>query len=271
MDGNDAAVQAYYSRDEAHDRLDAGLGRVEFARTITVISRTIPRPPAIVLDMGAGPGRYTDWLLGAGYDVFMRDVVRSHVESARGRHPTLDAKVGDARSIDLPDATVDAVLLLGPLYHLPERRDRLAALREAGRVTKSDGIVFAAAISRWASRIHGMLVERAHERYPELADHVEEMERTGWMRPLFDGAFTGYSHTPADLLREVEDGGLEVVDLVSVEGPSVGLHDLDARMDDDDERRFLLETLAAIESVPELLGVGPHLLVTARVRSPQAD
>jgi hypothetical protein len=41
------------------------------------------------------------------------------------------------------------VLLLGPLYHLADRDDRVQALREARRIVRTDGAVYAAAISRW--------------------------------------------------------------------------------------------------------------------------
>ncbi len=44
---------------------------------------------------------------------------------------------------------------------------------------------------------------------------------------------------------------------------AAALSDVDARMDDPDERRFLLDMLCAVEDVPELLGTGPHLLAVA--------
>ncbi len=66
---------------------------------------------------------------------------------------TIDSAIGDARALDLPDASVDAVLLLGPIYHLPTPADRVAALVEAGRVVRPGGPIFAVAISRWAPRL----------------------------------------------------------------------------------------------------------------------
>jgi hypothetical protein len=50
---------------------------------------------------------------------------------------------------------VDAVLLLGPLYHLAVKAERAAAIRAAARILRPGGPLFAAAISRWASRIDG--------------------------------------------------------------------------------------------------------------------
>jgi ubiquinone/menaquinone biosynthesis C-methylase UbiE len=63
--------------------------------------------------------------------------------------------VGDARELPFDDASADAVLLLGPLYHLIEAVDRLAALREARRVLTPGGVLAAATISRLASTFDG--------------------------------------------------------------------------------------------------------------------
>jgi SAM-dependent methyltransferase len=70
-------------------------------------------------------------------------------------HALIQTAVGDARDLDLADASVDAVLLLGPLYHLIDRAERVRALRECPRIARPGGPVFAAAISRWAARIDG--------------------------------------------------------------------------------------------------------------------
>jgi SAM-dependent methyltransferase len=260
-----AALQAYYARDEERDRLAVGVGRVEFARTIEVVRRTLPEPPAVVADIGGGPGRYTDWLVEVGYTVIHRDVIEHHVDQVRQRHgASVDAAVGDARDIDLADGSVDAVLCLGPLYHLPEADDRATALAEAHRVARPRGHVYAATITRWAPRLHGMLVQRTHERFPVILDEIDEMERTGWMRPIIAGGFTGYAHTPDQLRDEIAAAGLELRSLVNLEGMSAALADVDERMDDPDQRAFLLETLRVVESEPDLLGTGPHLLATAQ-------
>ena len=261
----DEAVQAYYGRDEERDRLASGLGRVEFCRTVEIIRRTLPAPPARIADIGGGPGRYTDWLLEAGYDVVHRDLVAHHVDQVRARHGSrVDSAVGDARALDLPDDCVDHVLLLGPLYHLEDSGDRLRALGEARRVVRTGGVVHVAAISRWAPRLDGMLVQHVHLAFPVMAELIVEMERTGVMPPLHDTSFNGYTHTPDELRDEVCASGLVVESLVSVEGVAFALGDLDDRWDNPRERALLLDALRAVETVPSLLGVGPHLLASAR-------
>lgn len=263
------AMQAYYARDRERDRLATGIGRVEFARTVEVVTRTLPRPPAVVADIGGGPGRYTDWLVDVGYQVVHRDLVADHVEQVRARHGAdVDTAVGDARRLDLADGSVDVVLLLGPLYHLVDPADRVAVLREATRVVRPDGVVHAAAISRWSPRLDGMLVGRYHRAYPVLLDLVPEVERTGVLPPAHDTGFTGYTHKPQQLHDEMVEAGLDVCSLVTLEGIAFALGDIDARMDDPAERALLLDTLRAVEDVPELIGLGPHLLATA---VPRAD
>ena len=75
------------------------------------------------------------------------DVVPRHVEQARQASqaqpnaPLASVDVGDARQLDRPDASVDAVLLFGPLYHLTAQRERVAALRETRRILRPEGMV----------------------------------------------------------------------------------------------------------------------------------
>jgi SAM-dependent methyltransferase len=266
MDDPADALHDYYALGHEHDRL-AGTGRgvLEFERTKEILLRRLPAAPAVVADVGGGPGRYALWLAGRGYRVEHRDLVALHVDQLRAGAggSLIGTAVGDARELDLGDGTVDAVLLLGPIYHLRQRRDRLRALGEAWRVVRPGGPVFVAAISRWAPRLDGELLQRLYGSQPEVRELVGEVERTGWMRPLFPGSFSAFCHRPGQLRAELGAAGLEMVDLVTVEGMAFALSDLDQRMDDPLDRAVVLEAARALERVPELLGVGPHLLATA--------
>lgn len=275
MDPEHTALAAHYDQGLERDRLTGGRGDLEFTRTVEIVLRRLPVAPALVADIGGGPGRYALWLASLGYRVEHRDLMPLHVEQLRteadaagltGIHTT----TGDACDLDLPAASADAVMILGPLYHLAEREMRIRALRECARVVRPGGPVFAAAISRWAVRIDGMLRERLYLAHPQVLDLVGEVERTGILPPLKEGGFTAYLHRPAELRDEMTEAGLEVADLVSVEGPAFILGDLDARMTDPADRSVTLEVARAIERVPELLGFGPHLLATA-LRPRDAD
>jgi len=263
-----AAMHAYYELGNEAGRLGAGgPGLLEFERTREIILRALPPAPAVVADIGGGPGRYALWLAGLGYRVVHRDLVPLHVGQVTSAAATaavsVDSAVGDARDLDLADASADAVLLLGPLYHL-DRDDRIRALREAGRVVRPAGPVLGAAITRWAPRLDGILAQRLYAKQPEFWQLVDVVERTGVLEPLFPGSFCGFTHRPDELRAEAVAAGLDVGDLVCVEGAAIMLSDLTQRAADPEDWRIVLDCSRALERVPEVMGVGPHLIVTAR-------
>jgi SAM-dependent methyltransferase len=260
-------LHAYYERGEEADRLAEPLGQVEYLRTLEVLVEHLPAAPAVVADVGGGPGRYALELADWGYDVVHRDLVPLHVEQLRTADPAgrIDSAVGDARSLDLGDDSMDAVLLLGPLYHLEDRGDRVQVLAEARRVGRPGAVVVAAAISRYAPRLHGVLVNRLYRELPHLLSVLEDVEVGGTMPPLHPSAFTGQTHRPDELRAEAVDAGLTVEDLVGVEGLAFALPDLGERLADPQDRAVVLDSARTLQRVPELLGLSVHLLLVARV------
>jgi ubiquinone/menaquinone biosynthesis C-methylase UbiE len=263
-------IAAFYDRGLERERLSGGTGALEFARTQLLLERYLPTPPAAIADIGGGPGRYAVWLAGCGYRVHLVDPVPLHVEqagdAARARGVALaGAEVGDARELRLPDESVEAALLLGPLYHLQERADRVKALSEGRRVCRPGGVVIAAAISRFASMLDGL-----REGY--LADPVFARLAAGDLtdgrhhNPTGDPAYftTAYFHRPEELEAECAAAGLVHEATVAIEGPAWFLPDLDARLADESRRAMLLSALAQLEREPTLIGVSAHLLCVAR-------
>jgi SAM-dependent methyltransferase len=173
--------------------------------------------------------------------------------------------VGDARALRLPDANVDAVLLLGPLYHLTERAERIQVLAEARRVCRPGGVIIAAAISRFASTLDGL--RGGYLEDPTFAAIAAGDRHDGRHRnPTNDPAYftTAYFHRPEELAAECAAAGLVLEATVAVEGPAWFLPDLDARLADESRGAVLLTALAALEAEPTLLGVSAHLLTVAR-------
>jgi SAM-dependent methyltransferase len=262
----EAELREYYDKYPERDRLAQDRGLLEFARTTEIVLRHLPEPPAVIADIGGGPGRYARWLAGLGYQVAHRDLMPLHVAQLRADAAAVEgirSAVGDARDLDLGDASVDAVLLLGPLYHLRKRTARIRAITEARRVVRPGGPVFAAAISRWAPRILAELRTPADRHSPRLREIIPLAERTGQLRALTPASFASYNHRPSQLRAELRTAGLEVADLVSVDSPAFLVPDLARRWDDPAERAVILDAARAFERVPELLGLGPHLLATA--------
>ncbi|MFD5931971.1 class I SAM-dependent methyltransferase [Streptomyces sp. NPDC060333] len=213
----DPLIVSYYTEyDEASRLHSTAVGRLEFERTRELLRRSLPPPPARVLDVGGGPGTHARWLVEDGYEVLLVDPVPKHVEQAREYAPGCSAELGDARRLALPSDGYDVVLLLGPLYHLSERGGRLAALREARRVAVPGGLVVVAGISR-----HSLLQDYTVSAglTPELlAGEVSRVVRTG----SYDGSrgFTvAHFHTAEELAGEARQAGLDDVRTHGVEGP----------------------------------------------------
>jgi SAM-dependent methyltransferase len=126
----------HYASGYESQRLLQGSSQIELARTQELITRYALPPPAIVFDIGGGPGVYAFWLAKQGYEVHLIDATPRHIEQARQASllqldaPLAEIEVGDARDVKRADMSVDMALLLGPLYHLTERKDRLAALHD---------------------------------------------------------------------------------------------------------------------------------------------
>jgi len=144
------------------------------------------------------------------------------------------------------------------------------ALQEARRVVRPDGALFVVGISRWAARLHGVLTEQLYVERPEIVDLPPEIEATSVVVPRHEASFTGYSHRPQQLVNEIVGAGLDLIDLVNVEGSAALLPDLGDRLAEPQHASIILDSARVLEQGPELLGAGPHLLAVAR-RPPGDD
>lgn len=268
-----AEILAYYAAGLEQRRLETGPFKLERARTEEILLRHLPAPPAEVLDVGGGAGAYALWLADAGYVVRLIDPVPLHVDQARGqsearpRGRLAETLVGDARRLPHADASQDVVLLLGPLYHLTDRHDRLAALGEARRVLRPGGWLFAAGISRFASLFAGLF--EGHLQDPAFASIVERDLKDGQHRNPTGGLeyfTTAFFHHPEELRTEMVEAGFALEGIFGLEGPGWLLSDFDAHWADARMRELILNSARAVETEPTLLGVSPHLMAVGRPR-----
>jgi len=268
-------VHEHYENEHDEDgRLRRGPGQLELVRTREIVRRHLPASPEgpagplRILDVGGGTGIHAAWLADEGHQVHVVDPVLGHVERVQGlasAERAITAAAGDARSLDEADASADAVLLLGPLYHLPERADRVRALAEARRVVRPGGPIFVAAISRFASLLDGLsrgfLLDPAFHRIvtDDLRDghHRNPDHVPHWFT-------TAYFHRPDELPGEADAAGLELVELVGIEGMAGWLGPLFERWDEPEVREAILYSARVVESEPALLGASAHLLMVVR-------
>jgi len=259
-------IRHYQDADEA-SRLRTGWFQLEHARTQELILRHLPPAPVTVIDAGGGAGAYACWLASQGYHVHLIDPVSKHVEQARAasarqpEHPLASSEVGDARHLSHADSSAGAVLLLGPLYHLTNRDDRLAALREAHRVLRPGGLVWGSAISHFASLFdslaHGFFDDP--EFAPIVARDLEEgQHRNPTLNPVY---FTdAFFHRPGELSQDFLAAGFRLVELVAIEGPGWLARDFDHLWADPAQRDRLLGVIREVEREPSVLGASSHIM-----------
>ena len=263
-------VQFYGEADEA-SRLGTGWFQLEHARTQELILRYLPPAPGAVVDAGGGAGVYACWLAARGYTVHLVDPVPKHIEQARAASakqpeaPLTSAEVGDARCLSHDNNTADAVLLLGPLYHLVEREDRITCLREARRVLRPGGLLWGAGISHYASLLdslaHGFFADPNFA--PILDRDLEDgQHRNPTGNPVY---FTdAYFHRPGELSRELQAAGFQVLEVLPIEGPGWLARDFERLWNDPMQRERLLTAARKMEREPAILGASSHIMAIGR-------
>ncbi|HTZ07692.1 MAG TPA: methyltransferase domain-containing protein [Acidimicrobiales bacterium] len=261
-------IVRHYETISEGERIAEGLGQLELLRVRDVLEPYLPPPPATILDVGGATGIHAAWLAARGHHVHVVDLLPHHVEAAAGLAGgpgRITAQVGDARALPVDDASVDAVLLFGPLYHLTERADRLLAWSEARRVVRPGGYVVAAAISRFASLFDGLA--RGFLFDPVFAAIVDRDLADGQHRnPTGDPRWftTAYFHRPDELRAEAEAAGADVVELVGLEGLAGWLPHLAGAWAEAEGREVILGAARAVAAEPSLLGLSAHLLAVTR-------
>lgn len=266
-------IVSYYGDADEESRLRQGCFQLEHARTQELLQRYLPPAPATITDTGGGAGVYACWLAAGGYRVHLLDPVPKHVEQARAASakqpecPLASAEIGDARNLHQADNSTDAVLLLGPLYHLVEKEDRLACLREAYRVLRPGGIVCGAAISHFASLLdslsHGFFDDPLFA--PILDRDLEDgQHRNPTTNPIY---FTdSFFHRPGELSREFIGAGFQVLEVLPIEGVGWLARDFNRIWVDPVQRERLLAAVRKMEREPSVLGASAHIMAIGRKR-----
>lgn len=266
----------YYATDSGKEwrRLESlDTGPIEFELTTRRVARLL-HPGSRVLDIGGGPGRYTVWLAGQGHRVTLADLVpelldfaRERIAEAGVRANVEEVVVADVCDLSLWDtASFDAVLCLGPFYHLLESDDRKRAATELARVTRPSGLLFAAFMPRlgFFKRTVAIREEWAHLRDPEFVRAVLE-----------DGSFlndnpgrfdAGYGAQADEIGPLFERVGFETEALLAAEGfaPPVSQELAAMRTEDPESYAAALDILEATAAEPSILGAANHLLYIGR-------
>lgn len=277
----DETVLAGYNAGIERNRLRTGIGLIEFERTKEILLEKLPKPPAVIYDIGGAYGEYAWWLASLGYEVHLFDLSETNIEMSTelaAEYPGVTlaaAAVCDARSIPRPDASADAILLMGPLYSITEYEERILAVIECRRLLKDDGLLFSAALTPFSVLVSRLAIYHKDETVksteldsPALLAAIE--------RALFDGCYinperkialglgSSHLHTAKALKEELSDGGFDTETVHGVMGGAWLAPNLDALLGNEKTRSLLMKTVRMLDTHEEILGLSGHLLAVSR-------
>jgi len=254
----------YYASGVETSRLDKD--PLEKMRTQQIISRYLFKVPLKILDVGGGTGAYAYWLKQLGHEVHLIDPSFTNIEYAKQKGKELSLELdgiqsGFAEQLTYENESFDLVLLLGPLYHLTEKSDRIKALTEAERVLKPKGKIFAAAISRFASALDGFsrnLV--ADDAFVAIMQH--DLQNGQHRNPTgnFEYFTTAFFHHPDEIKKELSEAGFVDERVLPVESFGWLLPAFNEKWKDKNFRELLLKTIATVENDQSILGISAHLI-----------
>ena len=189
-------IAAYYSSIVEKERGRLDVHQLEYDLTWRFLNRYLPSQGSI-LEVGAATGRYTLPLAGRGYTVTAVDMTPALLEECRksvaaaGLERQVRLLVADARDLSAVAGTgFDAVLLMGPLYHLVEKADRTLALQQALDRLRAGGILFSSFITRFG--IMGELLKKTPGWIEDSADVRSLLVRGRGRDNAPQGVFRGY-------------------------------------------------------------------------------
>ena len=240
--------------------------RTEFAVTMKAIEKYFPVSPAEILDIGSGPGRYAIELAQKGYQMSLVDLSNSNLELAKEKAAEAGVEFKavmkkDATDLSgVPDDSFDGVLLLGPLYHLVSREQRVKAALEAKRVLKPGKPIFSAFISRFAP-FRNAAVEQP-EWLSDDPDYAYQVLRDGIHTKGKDFPNAYFAH-PTEIKPLMEECGFETLMLIGTEGIVAGHEKLVNNLEGSDWETWV-DFNYQVGQDPSLYGAADHLLFVGK-------
>jgi ubiquinone/menaquinone biosynthesis C-methylase UbiE len=255
------------------ERLDLPLCRVEMLSTLRLIDRWFPAA-GDVADIGSGPGRYALELARRGYRVTLADLSPGLLERAREAfaHAGLHAAgfvAADARDLGaLADASADAALLLGPLYHLGDAGARRQALAELRRVLRPGGVAVAAYLNSWGLLRTGVNDFPRWYRDPAVLRGL--LEPQSFSAERLRNFTEAHWSTPPAAEAELRGAGFEVVTHIGAEGFCGGMGGLLETLQASDPEAYANVVAFAAETseMPHYRDATDHLHYVVRKPSP---
>ncbi len=260
-------IASLYNSDPEREQHRLEIHQLEYELTWRYLDRYLPARGSI-LEIGAATGKYTVELAKRGYTVTAVDLSPVLLEKCRKNLATdgLDRQVqmvvADARDLsEVTEKKFDAILLMGPLYHLVVEADRKLALKEAFDHLREGGLLFSSFLSRYG--VQGEILARNPGWIENQAEVKALLEAGKRPEDAPRGGFRGYFARIPEIALLHEAAGLETVVLAGVE-PAISADDESYNNLQGKQRQLWLNLFVEMSTEPSILGASRHLLYIGR-------
>lgn len=251
-------LEEYYNNYDEEGRLLSRHGRVEYLTTVKYINECLSGiPDPEILEVGAGTGRYSVSLAKQGYSVTAVELIPHNLEILKSKlsgTERLEAMQGNAMDLSaLSDSAYDLTMILGPMYHLYTREDKLKALSEAVRVTKPRGYILVAYCMNEPTVIQYVFgLNKLHE-VMDLKMLTPDWHCISEPKDLFELVRT------EDIAALDEKVPVERIKLVATDGAANYMREYIDAMDDETFEKWMDYHFATCER-SDLIGASHHTL-----------
>lgn len=246
-------LEVYYNKFNEDKRLTRRHGKVEFITSLRYIEEALTKyPNAKILDIGAGTGKYSIYFAEKGFDVTAVELLKCNLNVLKEKSNKVKAFLGDAVNLSkFKDETFDITLLFGPMYHLSSKEEKVLALNEAKRVTKTGGTIFVA----YVMNEYGVLT------YAFKEHNAIECTKDGRLDEKFHCTYTEkdlYSFVRLEDIDEINsECALKRVKIISADGPANYIRQTLNQMSEEEFNLFIDYHLSTCER-PDLMGASAH-------------
>lgn len=250
---NEENLINYYNKFNEDKRLNTKHGEIEYITTMKYIHKYL-KPNDKIIEIGAGTGKYSISLSNEGYDVTAVELVKHNLKEIEKKSNKIKTILGNAINLKkIKDSTFDITLLLGPMYHLITKEEKLKALKEARRITKKNGIIMVAyCMNDYAVLIHGF-----RDNYIKKAIINKEIDSNFHLTPKNTDLYSRVTIDDINELNKLAD--IKRIKIISPDGPSNYIRNILNKMDEETFNIYINYHLSTCER-KDLIGAGAHTL-----------